>query len=135
VRTLLFVSLLLPATPLIATPVIANLQTGEWAMTTKMEIPGASYTMPPLIYRKCISNKMMNPSQINPGGKCTMLKHTVQGNTYSWHMRCTAESGITNIKGDATYDSDSMLADVHISSKKIQMVRHIHGRHVGPCYE
>lgn len=104
-------------------------------MTTKMELLNASYAMPPLNYRKCISNEMMNPSQINPSGECTMLEQHVLGNTYSWHMRCTAESGIKNIIGKATYDGDSMLADVHINSKKIQMVRHIHGHHIGPCYE
>lgn len=134
-RTLLFISLLLSVSPLIASPVIANLQTGEWAMTTKMEIPDAAYAMPALNYRKCISNEMMDPSQINPGGECTMLEQTVLGNTYSWHMRCTAETGITNIKGDATYNGDSMQGDAHISSKKIRMVRHIHGHHIGPCHE
>ncbi len=104
-------------------------------MTTKMEIPDASYAMPPLNYRKCISNEMMNPSQINPEGECTMLEQHVQRNTYNWHMRCTAETGITNIKGDATYNSGSMQGEIHISSKKIRMVRHIRGHYIGPCHE
>ena len=134
-RILLFFSLLLPANILIASPVMSGLQTGEWAMTTKMEIPNASYAMPPLNYRKCISNEMMNPSQLNPGGECTMLEQHVLGNTYSWLMRCTTETDITNVKGKATYNSGSMQAEVHISSKKIRMVRHIDGRHIGPCYE
>jgi hypothetical protein len=50
-------------------------------------------------------------------------------------MRCTVETGITNIKGDATYNGGSMQGEIHISSKKIRMVRHIHGHHTGPCYE
>jgi len=134
-RMLLFFSLLLPANILIASPVMPELQTGEWAMTTKMEMPNASYAMPPLNYRKCISNEMMNPSQINPSGECTMLEQHVLGNTYNWHMRCTTETDITNVKGKAIYNSGSMQADVHISSKKIRMVRHIYGHHIGPCYE
>ncbi len=64
-----------------------------------------------------------------------MLEQTVLGNTYSWHMRCTAKTGITNIKGNATYNGDSMQGDAHISSKKIRMLRHIHGHHIGPCHE
>ncbi|ATX81035.1 Protein of unknown function (DUF3617) [Mariprofundus ferrinatatus] len=112
------------------------LEEGEWEMTSQMEMrgmPEGMPAMPPVIYRQCLTNEMMVPTQEQGNKSCETVEQTVSGNTVTWHMRCSSQGVPSEMNGSSTYTGDSMQGSMQITTQGMEITSRITGKRLGPC--
>ena len=130
----LFLALASAALPALAAP---NLEEGNWEITTKMEMPGMPFAMPPTKHNQCMTKKDFVPDQSRKGQDCKMTDQKVSGDTVSWHMVCKDRDGTTEGDGKITYKGKSydgqMQMRMNQKGENMAMNMSFSGRHTGPC--
>ena len=111
------------ATPALAAP---NMEEGNWEITTKMEMVGMPFAMPPTKHNQCMTKKEAIPDQSRKGQDCTTTDQKMTGDTVSWRMQCKDKDGLTEGEGKITYAGKSY-------DGAMQMKMSFSGRHTGPC--
>ena len=123
------------AMPALAAP---NLEEGNWEITTKMEMAGMPFAMPPMKHNQCMTKKDAVPDSSQKGEDCTVTDQKITGDTVSWRVQCKGRNGTTDGEGKITYAGKSYegAMQMKMTSKKGEvnvMKLAFQGRHTGPC--
>ena len=129
---------------IIAVPIFAaspDMQTGKWEVTMKMEMEGAPFPMPPIVYKQCITKddlkdtKKTIPQSSKDKNNCEIKDHKLSGNKVTWRMLC--KDGSTGT-GEMTYKGSSYSGIVKMETSdkrqgKTTVVQRISGKRIGDC--
>lgn len=122
------------ALPALAAP---NMEEGNWEITTRMEMPGMPFAMPPTKHNQCMTKKDMVPDQSQKGQDCKITDQKMTGDTVSWRMLCKDRDGTSEGDGKITYKGKSydgqMLMKMAQKGETHTMKMNFSGRHTGPC--
>lgn len=130
----------LPAATLFAAP--STMQEGKWEVTMKMEMEGAPFPMPPMVFTQCIKKEdLKDPNKTLPGSSdkkkdCTVKDYAVSGSKVTWKMQCkdgSAGSGEMIYKGTTSYSGVLKMETVDKKHRASKMVQHISGKRIGDC--
>ncbi|MBN2644566.1 MAG: DUF3617 family protein [Desulfuromonadaceae bacterium] len=111
-----------------------NMKEGQWQLTTRMEIPGMPFPVPPMTFTQCLTEDNMVPQDDQQDqGSCTITDQRTVGNTYSYTMVCNSDGQRTEGKGSFTYEGTRMHGTMTINSDGMQMTTHYEGVWQGPC--
>jgi hypothetical protein len=121
-----------------------NMQEGEWetAVEVKMEVPGMPGAVPPMSFKntQCLTQKDLVPNTAGPDQQCTILEHTVNGNTVNWKIRCVDKDGTMDGRGQMIYSGGTYQGQVQAthtprdrSDPPMKTDMKLNGRHVGVC--
>ncbi|MDH5204552.1 MAG: DUF3617 domain-containing protein [Hylemonella sp.] len=120
-----------------------NLSSGEWEYEMQVSMPGVNFAMPPMRFRSCVDRN--NPAPQDPGqqrqgkkssNECKVLEQRFQGNTVTWHVRCEGRDGVSDTRGEGTYQGTSFkgrLTTTTAGQRNRDMTAQMSGRRVGPC--
>ncbi len=108
-----------------------DMKVGKWQMTTKMEMEGMPFEMPPVVFTQCLTKDDMVPNNSGANQQnCKMIDSKESKNTITWHMQCPD----SNIKGEITYKGTTMQGVMHIESQNGPMMKSVlSGKHIGKC--
>ncbi len=112
---------------------IASGAPGEyWEVTTKMEVPGVPYAMPPMTNRVCIGKGEANdPRRSLKEDDCEMSDVKTSGDKTTWTARCTHGGDVMIGRGEQTTAADSYQGTMHFSGKSMNMTQSYSGKRVG----
>jgi hypothetical protein len=112
-----------------------NMQEGKWEITTRMEMPGMSMSMPALTSTQCLTKKDFVPQGSQQGQECKVAKTKVAGNTVTWTMKCSGQGGEMIGAGKITYSGSSFKGTIEMTmvQSNTKMISHINGRRIGDC--
>ena len=111
-----------------------NMKEGLWEITTKMQMQGMD--MPPVKHTQCITkNDLVPQGSQQPGQECEIIDVKTNGNTATWTMKCTGQSGEVIGTGEITYSGDSFKGTmtILIPQANIEMTSHLSGKRIGKC--
>jgi uncharacterized protein DUF3617 len=132
---------LIPALLAAAIPALAcaapNMQEGNWEVTTKMEMEGMPFQMPPMKHNQCMTRQDVVPSA-KKDQSCVVKDQKVSGDTVTWRVTCKDRDGTTEGDGKVTYAGKTYAGamNMKVTDKrgKATSVRYqMQGRHTGPC--
>jgi len=123
------------AAPALAAP---NLEEGNWEITTKLEMPGMPFAMPPSKHNQCMTKKELVPDASRKGQDCKVLEQKVTGNTLTWRIQCKDKEGTMDGEGRITYAGKSYDGTMKARMKEkggevMEMNFQYQARHTGPC--
>lgn len=123
------------AMPALATP---NMEEGNWEITTKMEMAGMPFAMPPTKHNQCMTKKEMVPDTSQKGQNCTVKDQKMTGDMVSWRIQCKDKDGTMDGEGKITYSGKTYdgAMQMKMTDKKGEvnaMKLQFQGRHTGPC--
>ncbi len=132
-KTLLFTALILILTGLPASYGM-DMKDGLWEITSKIEMPGMPFAMPPQTFRQCITKDNPIPKKEEGKQDCKILERKIKGNTVSWTMRCSSPEGTYQMKGETTYNRDSFTGEMQMTTPDgTEMLQHMKGHRIGEC--
>lgn len=111
-----------------------NMKEGLWEITTKMQMQGMD--MPPVKHTQCITkNDLVPQGSQQPGQECEIIDVKTNGNTVTWTMKCTGQSGEVTGTGEITYSGDSFKGTMTISMPQanMEMSSNLSGKRIGKC--
>jgi hypothetical protein len=127
----------------LAMPLVAqadpNIAEGNWDITTKMEMAGMPFAMPPMTQSRCVTKDDLVPDMSQGGQKCTVLDRQVSGDTVSWRTQCTGPQGKVDGRGQVkysgkTYDGSMVAKMTEPGGGQAMDVKYnFQGKHTGPC--
>lgn len=97
----------------------ASAAPGEyWEVTTKMEMPGMSFAMPPTTQKVCIPKGGENDPAKTSGDKdCKMTDVKTVGNKTTWKMRCDRDGEVMTGSGEQTTSPGGYQGKMQMSGK------------------
>ena len=112
-----------------------NMQEGKWEVTTRMEMPGTSMSMPAVTYTQCLTKKDFVPQDSQQGQECKITKTKVDGNTVTWTVKCSGQGGEVTGTGKMTYRGSSFKGKIEMTmvQSNTKMISHINGHRIGDC--
>jgi len=124
--------LLFSASTVLAGPDV-NMKEGLWEITSGVKMPGMS--MPPSTHTQCITKDDLVPQKAQPGQECQATDVQYKGNTVTWKIECSGQSGVMTGTGGITYNGDSFVGQVEITmpGQGMKMTTHMKGRRIGDC--
>ena len=112
-----------------------NMQEGKWEVTTRMEMPGMSTSMPAVTSTQCLTKKDFVPQGSQQGQECKITKTKVDGNTVTWTVKCSGQGGEVTGTGRMTYSGSSYKGTIEMimTQSNMKMIIHINGHRIGDC--
>ena len=112
-----------------------NMQEGKWEVTTRMEMPGMSISMPEVTSTQCLTKKNFVPKGSQQGQECKITKTKVDGNTVTWTVKCSGQGGEVIGTGRMTYSGSSFRGTIEMTmvQSNTKMISHINGHRIGDC--
>jgi len=112
-----------------------NMQEGKWEVTTRMEMPGMSTSMPAVTSTQCLTKKDFVPQGSQQGQECKITKTKVDGNTVTWTVKCSGQGGELTGTGRMTYSGSSFKGTIEMTMTQpnVKMISHINGHLIGDC--
>lgn len=112
-----------------------NMEEGKWEVTTKMEMPGMSISMPEVTSTQCLTKKDFVPQGSQQGQECKITKTKVDGNTVTWTVKCSGQGGEVTGTGKMTYRGSSFKGKIEMTmvQSNTKMISHINGHRIGDC--
>jgi len=112
-----------------------NMQEGKWEVTTRMEMPGMSKSMPAVTSTQCLTKKDFVPQGSQQGQECKITKTKVDGNTVTWTVKCSGQGGELTGNGRMTYSGSSFKGTIEMTMTQpnMKMISHINGHLIGDC--
>jgi hypothetical protein len=112
-----------------------NMQEGKWEVTTRMEMPGTSMSMPAVTSTQCLTKKDFVPQGSQQGQECKITKTKVDGNTVTWTVKCSGQGGEVTGTGRMTYSGSSYKGTIEMTmtQSNMKMISHINGHRIGDC--
>lgn len=112
-----------------------NMQEGKWEVTTRMEMPGMSISMPEVTSTQCLTKKDFVPQGSQQGQECKITKTKVDGNTVTWTVKCSGQGGEVTGTGKMTYRGSSFKGKIEMTmvQSNTKMISHINGHRIGDC--
>jgi hypothetical protein len=118
-----------------------DMQAGKWEVTMKMEMEGAPFPMPPIVYTQCITKddlkdgKKTVPTSSKNKDDCEVKDYKVSGNKTTWRMKCkdgSTGTGEMTSKG-SSYNGVIKLETNDRQHGKSRIVQRISGKRIGDC--
>lgn len=111
---------------------------GEWEFEMQMQMKGMPVNLPPLRFSNCMKPGDLVPKPDPQRGECRKSNEKISGNNVSWTMHCTQQNTEMEMRGNATFNGDTMNGSVDQilkSGGKVQMTSSgkMTGKRVGPC--
>lgn len=112
-----------------------NMQEGKWEVTTRMEMPGMSISMPEVTSTQCLTKRDFVPQGSQQGQECKIIKTKVIGNTVTWTVKCSGQGGEVTGTGRMTYSGSSFKGTIEMTmvQSNTKMISHINGHRIGDC--
>ena len=112
-----------------------NMQEGKWEVTTRMEMPGMSTSMPAVTSTQCLTKKDFVPQGSQQGQECKVTETKVDGNTVTWTVKCSGQGGEVTGTGRMTYSGSSYKGTIEMimTQSNMKMIIHINGHRIGDC--
>ncbi|NIQ89082.1 MAG: DUF3617 family protein [Deltaproteobacteria bacterium] len=112
-----------------------NMEEGKWEVTTRMEMPGMSISMPEVTSTQCLTKKDFVPQGSQQGQECKITKTKVDGNTVTWTVKCSGQGGEVTGTGKMTYRGSSFKGKIEMTmvQSNTKMISHINGHRIGDC--
>lgn len=112
-----------------------NMEEGKWEVTTKMEMPGMSISMPEVTSTQCLTKKDFVPQGSQQGQECKITKTKVDGNTVTWTVKCSGQGGEVTGTGRMTYSGSSLKGTIEMTmvQSNTKMISYINGHRIGDC--
>lgn len=112
-----------------------NMQEGKWEVTTRMEMPGMSISMPEVTSTQCLTKKDFVPQGSQQGQECKITKTKVDGNTVTWTVKCSGQGGEMTGTGRMKYSGSSFKGTIKMTmvQSNTKMISHIKGHRIGDC--
>jgi len=131
---------------LTAMPALAGqspMKPGMWEITTRMDMPGMPYKMPPMTLKHCVTPEMLakdhglGEQKSPPGSHCERTRMNISGNHAEWAVSCTGQTSVTG-NGTVTWDSaDSYHGESHLTMQMnghtTNMTQTMQGKRLGDC--
>jgi molybdopterin-biosynthesis enzyme MoeA-like protein len=103
-----------------------------WEVTTKMEMPGMPFEMPPTTHKVCMARGAeKNPEKTTSDKDCKMTDIKTVGNKTTWKARCNRDGDITTGVGEQTNSARSYRGTIRLSSKGMTTTMRISGKRLG----
>lgn len=111
---------------------------GEWQYEMQMQMKGAPVNLPPMRFSNCMKPGDLVPKPEQQKSECRKSDEKISGNNVSWTMRCTQQNSEIEMRGNATFNGDTMHGTMDHTMKsggKVQMTSSgkISGKRIGPC--
>ena len=112
-----------------------NMQEGKWEVTTRMEMPGMSMSMPAVTSTQCLTKKDFVPQGSQQGHECKVTNTKVDGNTVTWTVKCSGQGGEMTGTGRMTYSGSSFKGTIEMTmtQSNMKMISHMTGHRIGDC--
>ncbi len=117
-----------------------NMKEGLWEITSKMEVPGMPFPMPPTTHSQCITEKDMVPQGKDAAEQgCTMVEKSIDNNIVSWTMNCSKDGMVSKSTGSITYNGTTFDGTVNMttgnpmSGRNMEMKTVMKGKYIGEC--
>ncbi len=111
-----------------------DLKPGMWQWTTTMQMQEMGFSMPPITYSYCISEKDLIPTQSSQESKdCKLTQNKTVGNTVMWTVECTTEGEKSVSTGKMTYKKTTAEGKIEMTSQGMKMISTISGKRTGNC--
>jgi hypothetical protein len=111
-----------------------DLKEGLWEITTKLDMPGMPFPMPPSTFTQCITKEYAVPKQVKEKVANCKTDQKVVGNTVEWTTTCQEQNGVTVMNGKVIYEGDRFKGEIKIKNPDGTVVtQHITGRRIGEC--
>ena len=112
-----------------------NMQEGKWEVTTRMEMPGMSMSMPAVTSTQCLTKKDFVPQGSQQGQECKVTNTKVDGDTVTWTVKCSGQGGEMTGTGRMTYSGSSFKGTIEITmtQSNMKMISHMTGHRIGDC--
>lgn len=112
-----------------------NMQEGKWEVTTRMEMPGMSISMPEVTSTQCLTKKDFVPQGSQQGQECKIIKTKVDGNMVTWTVKCSGQGGEVTGTGRMTYSGSSLKGTIEMTmvQSNTKMISYINGHRIGDC--
>lgn len=112
-----------------------NMEEGKWEVTTRMEMPGMSISMPEVTSTQCLTKKDFVPQGSQQGQECKITKTKVDGNTVTWTVKCSGQGGEVTGTGKMTYRGSSFKGKIEMTmvQSNTKMISYINGHRIGDC--
>ncbi|MBI5006032.1 MAG: DUF3617 domain-containing protein [Nitrosomonadales bacterium] len=89
-----------------------------WEVTTRMEMPGMPFAMPPTTQKVCIPKGGENDPEKTSGDKsCKMSDVKTVGNKTTWKMRCDRDGEVMTGSGEQTTSAGGYKGKMKFSGK------------------
>ncbi len=108
-----------------------------WEVTTKMDMPGMPFAMPPITVKVCIPiGGEKNPQLMQKkDSNCQMSDVKTSGNKVTWKARCIHEGETMNGSGESVHEHDSYRGNMHLTGNShghaIDMTQTYSGKRIG----
>jgi hypothetical protein len=115
------------------TSVAAHAKPGEyWEVTSKMEMAGMPFAMPPTTHKVCIARDAeKNPENTSGDKTCKMTDVKTVGNKTTWKARCEHNGEVTTGVGEQINTANSYRGTMKMSSKGMSMTMRLSGKRLG----
>lgn len=112
-----------------------NMEEGKWEVTTRMEMPGMSMSMPAVTSTQCLTKKDFVPQGSQQGQECKVTNTKVDGNTVTWTVKCSGQGGEMTGTGRMTYSGSSFKGTIEMTmtQSNMKMISHMTGHRIGDC--
>ena len=130
--------MLVAAAPAFAAGAAPSLRPGLWEVRVESRMEGMSLPMPVLTKRHCVTEQDRKPLIPEQGKDCKVLGQKMEGNTFSWRVRCRDAGGSMEGTGRMVYAGDRYHGslDYRMTGGQMdgmRMRQEIQGRRLGDC--
>lgn len=117
-----------------------NMKEGLWDITSKMEMPGMPFPIPPMTHTQCITEKDMIPKgkDVNDQG-CKIVDQNISNNTVTWSMNCSQDGQVMKSTGKITYSGTTFAGEVKMNTANpmgdgnMDVTTVMSGKYIGEC--
>lgn len=112
-----------------------NMQTGNWEISSTLEMPGMAFTLPASTHTQCITSEYLVPQEQQENDKCQMIENSSHGDTVTWKVKCESEGGTMTSQGKIVYHGDTFKGTVQTTGSQMPsgMTQKISGKRIGDC--
>jgi hypothetical protein len=110
---------------------------GKYEISSKVEIPGMSVTIPPQTITECMTEQDLVLKNNTPNQNCEIKDVKEVGNTISWKMKCTQEGQTIKSSGQIDYAGNSfkgtIIMNMGTQTGNMTTTTIIEGKRIGEC--
>jgi len=114
-----------------------DINPGKWEITTETEmVGGPGMNVPAMTHTQCLEGGSPVPQgKTAPQQECQVTDVVQNGDTVSWKITCSGQSGEMEGSGEVTYSGDTMSGtmDMIIKGAGMHIKNKISGHRIGDC--